>query len=157
MNLTIRLVVGALVLTTAGCAARTANPTALAEAAQGEPVIECPPPRPGELGQEQPPPDSPTLFTAIQLCFPTQGNVHRIAIQTYLYYIQSDELITRPVQERWRPFDETVERVLHEDSQRLMATGFLADLSIEIVDDPYANGVQGKRAVFRMAERPRTR
>ncbi len=153
MNLTIRLVVGALVLTSAGCAARTANPTALAEAAQ--PVVECPPPRP--LGQVQPPPDSPTLFTAIQLCFPTQVNVSRISGRTYLYYIQSDELITRPVQERWRPFDETVEQVLREDSQRLMATGFLADLSIEIVDEPYANGVQGKRAVFRMAERPRSR
>ena len=67
MNLTIRLVVGALVLTAAGCAARTANPTALAEVAP--PVVEYPPPRP--LGHVQPPPDSPTLFTAIQLCFPT--------------------------------------------------------------------------------------
>ena len=125
MNLTIRLVVGALVLTAAGCAARTANSTALAEVAQ--PVVECPPPRP--LGQVQPPPDSPTLFTAIQLCFPTQGNVSRISGRTYLYYIQSDELITLPAQAKWMPFDETVEQVLSEDFQRLMDTGFLSDVA----------------------------
>ncbi len=153
MNLTIRLVVGALVLTAAGCAARTANPTALAEVAQ--PVVEYPPPRP--LGHVQPPPDSPTLFTAIQLCFPTQGNVSRISGRTYLYYIQSDELITLPAQAKWMPFDETVEQVLSEDFQRLMDTGFLSDLSLDIVDNPYANGVQGKWAVFRMTERPRSR
>jgi len=55
------------------------------------------------------------------------------------------------------PFDETVERVLLEDFQRLWDTDFLTDLVIEIVDDPYPNGVQGKRAVFRMEERERVR
>ena len=81
----------------------------------------------------------------------------RISGRTYLYYIQSDELITLPAQAKWMPFDETVEQVLSEDFQRLMDTGFLSDLSLDIVDNPYANGVRGKWAVFRMTERPRSR
>ena len=128
-----------------------------AGAVQGEPTFVCPPPQPQPPGAVQPPPDSPTLFTNIQLCFPTQGNVASVEFQTYLYYMQSDDLSSRPAQGQWTPFDETIERVLLEDFQALWDTDFLNDLSIEIVDEPYANGVAGKRAVFRMEERERVR
>ena len=47
--------------------------------------------------------------------------------------------------------------MLRQDYHRLLASGLLADLSIEIVDEPYPNGVQGKRVVFRMEERRRPR
>ena len=151
MNLTFRLIVALVLTTAAGCAARTASPTVLAEAAQGEPVPGCPTPRPSQV---QPPPDSPTLFTSLQLCLPTQGNVSEIAMSTYLYYMGSDEFVSWPAQERWTPFDDTIKRMLYEDSRALMETGFLTDLKIEILDDPYPNGVEGKRVVFLMAERP---
>ena len=128
-----------------------------AGAVQGEPTFVCPPPQPQPPGAVQPPPDSPTLFTNIQMCFPTQGNVASVEFQTYLYYMQSDDLSSRPAQGQWTPFDETIERVLLEDFQALWDTDFLNDLSIEIVDEPYANGVAGKRAVFRMEERERVR
>ncbi len=112
----------------------------------------------GQQAQEAlPPPDSPTLFHNIELSFPTQGNVASVEFNTYLYYMESDDYVSLPSQERWMPFDETVERVLLEDFQRLWDTDFLTDLVIEIVDDPYPNGVQGKRAVFRMEERERVR
>ena len=49
---------------------------------------------------------------------------------------------------QWTPFDETIEWVLRQDYHRLLASGLLADLSIEIVEEPHPNGVQGKRVVF---------
>ena len=104
-----------------------------------------------------PPPDSPMLFTTVQLLFPTQGNVSSVEGQTYLYYMEIDDLVSLPSQGRWTPYDETVEQVLLGDFQRLWDTGFLTDLTIEIVDDPYPNGVQGRRAIFVMEERERVR
>ena len=114
-----------------------------------------------ESGQFQaaplPPPDSPTLFTTLELRFPTQGNVASVELQTYLYYMEIDQHVSLPSQGRWTPFDETIEQMLLDDFQRLWDTGFLTDLTIEIVDDPYANGVQGRRALFLMEERERVR
>ena len=104
-----------------------------------------------------PPPDSPTLFTTIELRFPTQGNVASVEGQTYLYYMEIDDYVSLPSQGRWTPYDETIEQVLLGDFERLWDTGFLTDLTIEIVDDPYPNGVQGRRAIFVMEERERVR
>ena len=123
-----------------------------AGAAETEPIVV------GQPAQTAlPPPDSPTLFTTIELRFPTQGNVASVDGQTYLYYMEIDDYVSRPSLGRWTPFDETIERVLLEDFQRLWDTNFLTDMVIEIVDDPYPNGVQGKRAVFRMEELDRVR
>ena len=104
-----------------------------------------------------PPPDSPTLFRSIQLSLPTQGNVSSVEGQTYLYYMESDDYISSSAEGRWTPFDETIEQVLLADFQRLWDTGFLTDLRIEIIDDPYPNGVAAKRAVFLLEERERVR
>ena len=104
-----------------------------------------------------PPAGSPPLFTTIELRFPTQGNVASVEFQTYLYYMEIDDYVSLPSQGRWTPFDETVEQVLLADYQRLWDTGFLTDLTIEIIDDPYPNGVQGRRALFLMEERERVR
>ena len=117
---------------------------------------------PGASGEQfqvpqLPPPDSPTLFTTLELRFPTQGNVASVEGQTYLYYMEIDDYISLPSQGRWTPYDETIEQVLLEDFERLWDTGFLTDLTIEIIDDPYANGVQGRRALFLMEERERVR
>ena len=144
MNLTIRVVIGALVLTTAGCAARTTVPARSATAQEQQTLF-------------LPPPDSPTLFRSLELRFPAQGNVSSVGPRTYIDIMDLDDVVSRPSQGRWTPFDEALEQVLREDSQRLMDSGVLTDLSIEIVDEPYANGVEGKRVVFLMAERPRSR
>ncbi len=117
---------------------------------------------PGASGEQfqvpvLPPPDSPTLFTTVELRFPTQGNVASVEGQTYLYYMEIDAYVSLPSQGRWTPYDETIEQVLLGDFERLWDTGFLTDLTIEIVDDPYPNGVQGRRAIFVMEERERVR
>lgn len=122
-----------------------------AAATEAEPMVV------GEQAQAAlPPPDSPTLFTTVELRWPTQGNVPGVEGQTYLYYMQSDELRSVGLGQ-FTPFDETLERVLLEDFQRLWNTGLLADLAIEIIDDPYPNGVAGKRAVFLLEEAERVR
>ena len=127
-----------------------------AGAAEAEPIVVG---QPAPVALPLPPPDSPTLlaFPSLELSFPTQGGVSSVDGTTYLYYMQIDEMISLPSQARWTPFDETIERVLREDFQSLWDTGFLNDLTIEIVDAPYPNGVPAKRVVFLMEERERVR
>lgn len=90
----------------------------------------------------------------IQLSFPKQGNVSSIEPATYLYYIQ-----TRPSQPcqlgTFVPWTEQTEQRLLADYQRLWGTSFLSDLTLEEVDEPYENGVMGKRVRFIMEERER--
>ena len=111
----------------------------------------------GQTPSALPPADSPVLFRTIELRYPTQGNVPSVDGQTYLYYMESDDYISLPSQGRWTPYDETVQQVLLADFERLWNTNFLTDLRIEIVDDPYPNGVEAKRAIFLMEERERVR
>ncbi len=103
-----------------------------------------------------PPADSPPIFRNLELRFPTQGEVPSVELDTYLYYMESDALVDDGDGE-WTPYDETVQEVLRADFERLWDTDFLNDLVIEIVDDPYPNGVMAKRAVFLMEERDRVR
>ena len=104
-----------------------------------------------------PPPDSPPLLNLVEVRFPTQGEVPSVDLETYLYYMQVDEHLTLPSQGVWTPFDETLEQMLLEDFKALWDTGFLADIVIEIVDAPFANGVEGKSVVFLLEERERVR
>lgn len=146
MNLTVRPFVGVLALTTVVGATLPANPAAARTTQEIPGLCAEGPPR-----VASPPPDSPTLFTSIELCFPTQADMPRVDVQTYLYLMKSVDYVSLPSQARWTPFDESVEQVPSE--QRLMDSGLLIDLEIEILDDPYPNGIAGKRVVFRMEER----
>ncbi len=78
-----------------------------------------------------------------------------IEAQTYLYYIQTP--LSRPGDGTWVPYTEQVEQSLQEDFKRLWATNFLDNLWIETVDGTFANGVQGKRVIYHMEERPRVK
>jgi len=127
-------------------------------AAGAEPLVVPSPMVIGEQGQSAlPPADSPPLFTTIELRFPNQGNISSVDGQTYLYYMEIDDYVSLPSQGRWTPYDETIEEVVLGDFKRLWDTGFLTDLAIEVIDDPYPNGVVGKRVLFLMEERERVR
>ncbi len=102
-----------------------------------------------------PPSNSPALVRFIQLSFPTQGDASVIDAQTYLYYIQTSS--SRPSAGVWVPYNQKTEAMLVEDFKRLWATNFLDDLSIEVVDDNWPNGVVGKRIIFKMEERQRVK
>ncbi len=75
--------------------------------------------------------------------------------QTYLYYIQTQP--SRSSDGVWVPYDEAAEQRLRDDFRRLWGTAFLDNLWVEVLDEPYDNGVIGKRVVFNMEERPRVK
>jgi outer membrane protein insertion porin family len=102
----------------------------------------------------QPPDGSGPVFTTITLQFhPVNESI--IEPQTYLYYIQAKDFLSRPSAGVWQPFNEQTEQVLREDFKRLWATNFLDNLWIEVTDRPYPNGVIAKNVTIHMEERPR--
>ena len=118
----------------------------------------------GEVSAEQPgvqsllpPEDSPELLRTVQIAFPTQGNVSSIAPETYLYYMTVQQQRSLPSQDKWMPYTEETEQIIREDFRVLWDTGFLNDLWIEVVDEPWENGVMGKRVVFNFEERERVK
>jgi outer membrane protein insertion porin family len=78
-----------------------------------------------------------------------------IEAQTYLYYIQTP--LSRPAEDVWTPYNEQTEQQLLGDFKRLWATNFLDNLWIETLDEPFPNGVMGKRVIYHMEERPRVK
>ncbi|HET9705828.1 MAG TPA: outer membrane protein assembly factor BamA [Vicinamibacterales bacterium] len=78
-----------------------------------------------------------------------------IEAQTYLYYIQTP--LSRPADNVWTPYNEQTEQQLLGDFKRLWATNFLDNLWIETLDEPFPNGVMGKRVIYHMEERPRVK
>ncbi len=101
-----------------------------------------------------PAPGSAPVIRFIQLRFhPVDESL--IDPQTYLYYIQTQP--SRSSDGVWVPYDEAAEARLRDDFRRLWGTNFLDNLWIEVLDEPYENGVIGKRVVFNMEERPRVK
>jgi outer membrane protein insertion porin family len=117
---------------------------------------------------EQAAPAAPAAQPAARMPAPGSGPVIRflqlrfhpvdeslIDPQTYLYYIQTQP--SRSSDGVWVPYDEAAEAKLRDDFRRLWGTNFLDNLWIEVLDEPYENGVIGKRVVFNMEERPRVK
>jgi outer membrane protein insertion porin family len=100
----------------------------------------------------------PVVLNAV-LCFRKQGGFSVIEAPTYQYYIElmSKRLVSAPSQDKWVPYDESIEQVLHEDFKRLWATSFLDDLAIEVQDYVFPNGVVGKNVIYDMEERERVK
>ncbi|OFW29923.1 MAG: hypothetical protein A3H97_03815 [Acidobacteria bacterium RIFCSPLOWO2_02_FULL_65_29] len=152
----------ARVIVLAAFAACLPVPSALAEQAQaparpGPPAKVCtvdvPPPPAAQL----PPASSIPVFWLVAPCFEAQGNVSLVDIQTYLYYIQSQQKVSRPSQGLWTPYDESLEEIIRADFRRLWNTNFLDNLWIDVQDYAFTNGVVGKIVVYHMEERQRVK
>ena len=102
-----------------------------------------------------PPSDSGPVIYLLAPCFMSQGNVSTVEGQTYLYYIELRPSL--PSQNVWMPYDEQAEETMREDFKRLWATSFLENLSIEVADYVFANGVVGKLVTYQMEERERVK
>jgi outer membrane protein insertion porin family len=102
-----------------------------------------------------PPAGSGPVVYQMAPCFPAQGNVSTVDPQTYLYYIQLRP--SQPSQSNWVSYDARAEQTMLEDFRRLWATNFLSDLSIEVKDYPFSNGVVGKLVTYNMEERERVK
>jgi outer membrane protein insertion porin family len=121
--------------------------------AQPGPTIVCGLPVPAPIAQ--PPADVAPAVLAVLLCFDKQGGTSSIDPQTYLHYIQFRA--SEPSRGHWVSFDEAAEAALRQDFQRVWATGFLDNLSIETVDYRFANDTPGTIVVFHLEERRRIR
>src|SRR3954468_25037785 len=102
-----------------------------------------------------PPPTAGPVLTAVMLCCEKQGGSPVVEPNTYLYYMQAKG--SRPSLNEWIKFDDAVQQVALGDFKRLWATNFLDDLSIDVRDVKYANGVAGKVLVYNMEERQRVK
>jgi outer membrane protein insertion porin family len=131
-----------------GTPATTPLPPAAPAAGQpilcGQPV--APPAR-------MPPAGSPPVILTIAPCFEKQGNISAVEPATYLYYIATRPSL--PSQNQWVPYDAAAEERLRSDFRSLWATNFLDDLSIEVTDYTFPNGVIGKLIKYDIEERQR--
>jgi len=84
-------------------------------------------------------------------CFERQGQRSRLPDSAYLQDIQLR--VSRPSDGVWVPYDAVVERVILEDFQRLWKNHALADLSVEIRNYRFSNGVVGKLVAYHITER----
>jgi len=126
-----------------------ANPAA----ASSNPSTVCgsPIPPPAAL----PPANSGPVIYLIVPCFAKQGGSPVVEPETYLFYIQLRPSL--PSQNMWVPWDDAHEQVAKDDFKRLWGTNFLADLSVEVNDYVFPNGVVGKIVLYDMEERERVK
>ena len=124
---------------------------AVAPAATGATICGQAVPPPARL----PEPGSGPVIYLLAPCFSAQGNVSMVEPQTYLFYMQLRP--SQPSQGIWVPYDEQAERTMLEDFRRLWATNFLFDLSVQVDDYIFSNGVVGKLVTYNMEERERVK
>jgi outer membrane protein insertion porin family len=130
----------------APAAAAGLPPGAVAKTACGTPVAQ-----PAAL----PPAGSPPFIWQLELCFDRQGNASTVDNETYLYWIKLP--VSAPSQGKFVPYDDKAEQQMLADFKSLWNTKFLEDLSIEVTDHTFENGVVGKMVVYRMEERERVK
>jgi outer membrane protein assembly factor BamA len=105
----------------------------------------------------EPPANSGPIVYQVAPCFEAQGTTSLVDIQTYLFYMQIKDHISRPSQGVWVPYNEEVEGIIRDDFKRLWGTNFLDNLSIESQDYVFSNGVVGKLITYNMEERQRVK
>ena len=87
----------------------------------------------------------------IGLCFDPQGYQSRFPPEHYLSDIHlKPSALLRGL---WTPYDAAAEKVILEDYQRLWNNNDLANLSIEVRDFQFSNGVIGKLVAYHITER----
>src|SRR6476661_5644193 len=129
--------------------AQAGNPAA----ANGNPSTICGSPIPAPVAL--PPANSGPVIYLIVPCFAKQGGSPVVEPETYLFYIQLRPSL--PSQNMWVPWDEAHEQLAKDDFKRLWGTNFLADLSVEVNDYVFPNGVVGKIVLYDMGERERVK
>src|SRR5262245_33331780 len=104
-----------------------------------------------------PPAGSGPVLWQIAPCFEAQGNVSLVDLQTYVYYIQLKDKLSRPSENVWMPYNEDTEKTILDDFHRLWNTNFLDNLWVDVRDYTFSNGVVGKIVIYNMEERQRVK
>jgi outer membrane protein insertion porin family len=102
-----------------------------------------------------PPAGSAPFIWILEPCFPSQGNSSTIESETYMYWIKVRP--STPSQGIFVPFTEETEQAMLSDFKALWNTNFLENLSIEVTDYTFDNGVVGKILTYNMEERERVK
>jgi outer membrane protein insertion porin family len=97
----------------------------------------------------EPPLSSPPLYRCAEIVL---HPVNETMLDPSTYGRQLRAPWSRPSEGYWAPYTEESVRA---DFWNLWNTGFLEDLRIEVIDEPYRNGVPGKHVVFHLEERSR--
>jgi hypothetical protein len=98
-----------------------------------------------------PPADSgPVVLMAVP-CVQGQGGRTSSIPPAYQRYVQLQP--SRPADGVWIPFDAAATQMMQDDYRRLWNTGKLGDLSIEVIDYTFPNGVIGKFVTYTLQER----
>jgi len=100
-----------------------------------------------------PPAGSAPFVWQLEICFPRQGNAPVVESETYMYYIKLRG--SQPSQGNFVPFNDATEQTMLTDFKTLWGTNFLEDLSIDVTDFAFENGVVGKIVTYNMEERQR--
>lgn len=100
-----------------------------------------------------PPAGSGPVVYFISPCFERQGGRPRFSAGTYLQDIHLKP--SRPSTGEWIPYDAAAEQMILQDFERLSTDPArpLADLTIEIRDYTFSNGVIGKLVIYDMIDR----
>jgi hypothetical protein len=98
-----------------------------------------------------PPPNASPVVYLIAPCFERQGRASRVPPVEYLRDIRLPPSV--PSQGLWVPYNSAAERVIFEDFQRLWANHLLTELSVDIRDYRFSNGVIGKLVTYNITER----
>ncbi len=137
------IVAGGLLLLAASARAQEASTQPSTADAAG-PVESCPAP------VKQPPEGSPKLLRCISLVFHPDGT-SSLDPATYVYYMKRQSGSNSAL-DQWVPYQE---QEILDDFWRLWNTGFLDDLWVERIDEPYENGTPAEHIVYHMEERSR--
>ncbi len=121
-------------------------------------VAQVAPPVPQPQAAAPQPPVPPTdigpVLRGLELRIVPDNVFTVVPFETYQYYIRTEPSMPT-TRGTWVPYDEAAEQSLLADFDRLMATPFVEDLRIEVLDSPYPNGVMGKHVIFFIEERRR--
>ena len=102
--------------------------------------------------EKLPPADSPVLRAASKLrCHPVNETIIDAIDLPATTSRRSPSIRS---QDQWVPYNEDG---VQADFWNLWRTNFLDNLWVEVIDEPYENGVIGKHVIFHIEERPRVK
>ena len=101
-----------------------------------------------------PPPGYPAVLRDVRLAFPTQDDTAIGPVEEYLQIIWLPG--TNPLQSgpSWT-FYSRIEPMILDSAQRLWSSGRFRSVWVDVEDDPFANGADGRRVIFNLVERIR--
>ena len=150
VRVSLRRVAGpALLCLVFAAVASAQTPPSAPAAAQPQPAAGVTPCEKLRPESKLPPADAPPLARCIEMI---AHPVNETYAETYFQQIRSRGTV--PDQDQWPAYNEAS---LLADYDRLWRTGFLDNAWIEVIDEPYPNGVMGKHVIFHIEERARVK